>query len=413
MRLQFWAADTLRFSVTGPEPHRFLNRAAAAGVRLRRVRWQRDGYAATAGGTDRRRLERIARDGGWTLAVTTRRGPGRHTERLLQTRPGLAAGAVLFLLLVRALGGLVWCIDFGAMDPGLQPAMRRLLADCGIHEGVLLTKPLLQTAQAQALRRSEVFGWVSLNFTGGCLAIESTPSQTQTVREPSPRQGLYASADGEILAVEIESGFAAVTVGQTVARGQLLAAAERLDRKGNAVPQGADGRVIARVQKHYTASQSLTAEASVYTGRSSVQATLYLPWRSYTDEPEDPLTRHHADRLAARAAGPPGAARQPLPRDDLGAAAGHGAVFRGCRRRTGPARLPRRAAGRVPGCGHRGRAARNFRAGRHRNGSCDLYFHRQHRRTAVIRHILLSMTKWLIKFCAIFIVSFAKNCDII
>lgn len=29
MRLQFWAADTLRFSVTGPEPHRFLNRAAA------------------------------------------------------------------------------------------------------------------------------------------------------------------------------------------------------------------------------------------------------------------------------------------------------------------------------------------------------------------------------------------------
>lgn len=290
MRLQFWAADTLRFSVTGPEPHRFLNRAAAAGVRLRRVRWQRGGYAATVSGADRRRLERIARDGGWTLAVTTRRGPGKHTERLLQTRPGLAAGTVLFLLLVRALGGLVWCIDFGAMDPDLQPAMRRLLADCGIHEGVLLTKPLLQTAQAQALRRSEVFGWVSLNFTGGCLAIESTPSQTQTVREPPPRQGLYASADGEILAVEIESGFAAVTVGQTVARGQLLAAAERLDRKGNAVPQGAGGRVIARVQKHYTARQSLTAEAPVYTGRSRVQTTLYLPWRSYTDEPEDPLT---------------------------------------------------------------------------------------------------------------------------
>ena len=290
MRLQFWATDTLRFSVTGPEPHRFLNRAAAAGVRLRRVRWQRDGYAATVSGADRRRLERIARDGGWTLSVTARRGPGKHTERLLQTRPGLAAGAVLFLLLVRALGGLVWCIDFGAMDAGLQPAMRRLLADCGIHEGVLLTKPLLQTAQAQALRRSEVFGWISLNFTGGCLAIESTPSQTQTVREPPPRQGLYASADGEILAVEIESGFAAVTVGQTVARGQLLAAAERLDRKGNAVPQGAGGRVIARVQKHYTARQSLTAEAPVYTGRSRVQTTLYLPWRSYTDEPEDPLT---------------------------------------------------------------------------------------------------------------------------
>ena len=56
------------------------------------------------------------------------------------------------------------------------------------------------------------------------------------------------------------------------------------------MPQGAGGRVIARVQKHYTARQSLTAETSVYTGRSRVQTTLYLPWRSYTDEPEDPLT---------------------------------------------------------------------------------------------------------------------------
>ena len=49
MRLQFWAADTLRFSVTGPEPHRFLNRAAAAGVRLRRVRWLRSAVQTAAG----------------------------------------------------------------------------------------------------------------------------------------------------------------------------------------------------------------------------------------------------------------------------------------------------------------------------------------------------------------------------
>ena len=331
MRLQFWAADTLRFSVTGPEPHRFLNRAAAAGVRLRRVRWQRDGYAATAGGTDRRRLERIAREGGWTLAVTARRGPGKHTERLLQSRPGLAAGAVLFLLLVRALGGLVWCINFGAMDPGLQPAMRRLLADCGIHEGVLLTKPLLQTAQAQALRRSEVFGWVSLNFTGGCLAIESTPSQTQTVREPPPRQGLYASADGEILAVEIESGFAAVTVGQTVARGQLLAAAERLDRKGQRCAAG-------RRRARYSAGTKALHSPPVPDGRGS---RLHGPQPRADDAAPavaqlyrragGPADRHHADRLAARAAGPPGPARQPLPRDDLGSS---------CRTRCSIPRLP-------------------------------------------------------------------------
>lgn len=289
MKLSFWAADTFRFAVTGQSTHRFLNRAAAAGVRLRRVLPEKDGFTAAADGPDRRRLEQIARDGGWTFTVTVRRGPGRRAETLLQTRPGLAAGAVLFVVLLRFLGGFVWCIDFGAMDADLQPDLRTLLADCGIREGTHLTKPLLQAAQAQALRRSETFGWISLNFTGGCLSIESTPTQTQFVREETPRQALYAKADGEILAVEIESGFAAVQVGDTVTKGQLLAAAERFDRKGNAVPQGAGGRITARVQNRYTAAQPLTAETTLYTGKSAEETTLYIPGFSRTTEPEAPV----------------------------------------------------------------------------------------------------------------------------
>lgn len=96
-----------------------------------------------------------------------------------------------------------------------------------------------------------------------------------------------------------------MTVGQTVARGQLLAAAERLDRKGNAVPQGAGGRVIARVQKHYTARQSLDGRGSRLHGPQqraddAVPAVAQLYRRA-----GEPADRHHADRLAARAAGPP------------------------------------------------------------------------------------------------------------
>lgn len=147
----------------------------------------------------------------------------------------------------------------------------------------------MQAAQAQALRRSETFGWISLNFTGGCLSVESTPAQTQTVRDPPPRQGLYAAADGEVLAVEIESGFAAVAVGEQVTAGQPLAVAEKLDRKGNAVPQGAWGRIVARVQKQYTAAQALEYEALVYTGRSSAAETLYLPGYAHTRPAETPL----------------------------------------------------------------------------------------------------------------------------
>ena len=78
-------------------------------------------------------------------------------------------------------------------------------------------------------------------------------------------------------------------VGDTVIRGQPLASAERLDRKGRAVVQGAAGRITARVEKQYTADQPLTAEAALYTGRSAEETTLYLPGCTRTAAPAVPL----------------------------------------------------------------------------------------------------------------------------
>ena len=62
-----------------------------------------------------------------------------------------------------------------------------------------------------------------------------------------------------------------------------------LDRMGNAVPQGAWGRIVARVQKQYTAAQALEYEALIYTGRSSAAETLYLPGYAHTWPAETPL----------------------------------------------------------------------------------------------------------------------------
>lgn len=305
MKAEFWTADTFRFSVTGPGTFRFLNRAAASGVRLRRVRWQKDGYTATASGPGPAQTGRNCKKR--RLGVYGH-GPARSraAHRMAAAHPpGLAAGAVLFFVLLRFLGGFVWCIDYGAMDTDLHAGVRTLLADCGIHEGVYLTKPLLQAAQAQVLRRSETFGWVSLNFTGGCLSVESTPVQTQTVRDPPPRQGLYAAADGEVLAVEIESGFAVVAVGEQVTAGQPLARRKSSTARQRRTP-GHGGALMARVQKQYTAAQALEYEALVYTGRSSAAETLCLPGYAHTRPAETPLAGEEQTEWASAAAGPPG-----------------------------------------------------------------------------------------------------------
>ena len=258
------------------------------------------------------------------------------------------------------------------------------------------------------MRLSEVFGWVSLNFTGGCLAIESTPSQTPDRAGAAAPAGLYASADGEILAVEIESGFAAVTVGQTApgascwlllsgwtARATLCRRRRRARYSAGTkalhsppVPDGGGSRLHGLQQR---ADDAVPAVAQLYRRAGG------------------PADRHHADRLAARAAGPPGTARQPLPRDDWEQLPGTRCNIPRLPPPHWPCAPAAPRAGRVPGTAViEARAVAKFRAGGTETAAVTYISPRTspHR---VIRHILLRMTKWLIKFCAIFIVSFCKK----
>lgn len=274
---RFWAADRLRILVEGPDARRFLSDAAAAGVRLRRVRCVgQSGYSAAAAGRDLARLRQLAERSGLQLRVLRRAGPGRLAERLWQ-RPGIWVGALLFVVLVRFLSGFVWTIDFGALDAVRAGPVRQILDGAGIREGTRVSEELLQTARQQLAAQPELFGWVGLNFAGGCLFVETTAMERQSIRTATPETALYASDNAQVLAVRVESGFAQAAPGQYVAKGQLLANAQRADRDGDPVYQSASGSVTGRVQRTFTALQPLRQTVSILTGRSAMQQTLYLP----------------------------------------------------------------------------------------------------------------------------------------
>lgn len=275
MRRDVWAADDFVFRTQGKDLKRFINLAAQQKIRLAHLHWEKDGFTAQAWGIDHHKLATLAQQGGWNFCVIRRRGPGQWTERLLR-RPGIPLGGLLFFLLLQCFNGLVWTIDFGNLEASEALRMRELLYESGIYEGAWLDSETLATAQTTALQQSDVFGWVSLNFTGGCLSIESTPAEYQMVREEAPMTPLYAKESAEIVAIETQSGFTAVEVGQTVEQGQLLVDVVRWGRDEKEVPQGAAGRILARVQKSYTAFQPYTLQTQCLNGRSKTQEILYL-----------------------------------------------------------------------------------------------------------------------------------------
>ena len=194
--------------------------------------------------------------------------------------PGILAGIGLFFVLLHWLGGFLWCMNLELLTVPQQESIRTLLAQSGIWEGCRPSQAELAQAQ-QLLEASGDFGWVSLNFTGGCLTAEGTPLQQAHAESPAQNTGLYARAGGEVLAVNIASGFAQVQPGQYVGSGMLLAAAEKLDRSGAPVPQPASGTVTARVRLAYTGQQAFTQQRPVLTGACAERRTLTLLGRSW------------------------------------------------------------------------------------------------------------------------------------
>lgn len=291
-------ADRVCFRVSGSGARAFLNCAVRQGVRLWGVGCTQDGYIGYAAGADLSRLRQAARTSRAEICIRARQGPGVLLERFA-LRTGLLVGLAVFFLLQWYLGGFLWSIDFGEMEQEQQRAFRTALAQEGIWEGCRMEEETLRRAQQALEPQMQQTGWFSLNFASGCLFIEETRRQTQNVREETAQQALYAKSGGQVLAIELESGFAEVAAGQYVAAGQLLANGQRADRGGEAVMQGAAGKVWGRMSGRYTATQPLQTETEILTGAHSTWDVWQLLGHIWSPDREDAGQMKTADGMSS------------------------------------------------------------------------------------------------------------------
>lgn len=286
-------ADRVDFEVSGRSARSFLSRAARAGVHLWAVRCAAEGYIGQAAGTDIPRLRQAAQMTGADLRLKGRRGPGRFLERAA-ARPGLLAGLAVFFIMNWYFSGFLWSVDFGDMESARQELFRSALAEEGIREGCRIDEEILRRAEQTLETKLTDTGWVSLNFTSGCLSVEETQRQTEAVQESEEPRALYAKTAGEVLAVKLQSGFAQVAPGQYVSQGQLLANGQKADRAGEAVVQGASGTVWGRMEKAYTAAQPLQWETTILTGNCRTETSWQLLGYTWQDAAEDSLGEEEA-----------------------------------------------------------------------------------------------------------------------
>lgn len=275
--------DRILYEVRGSNAGTFLSQAARNGVHLSKISCTRTGYTVYVRGRDISRLQKAASATHAELHIRKRYGPGFLLEHLLH-RPGLPVGLLLFFLLQGYLNGFVWNMDFGEMSLAKQNSYRTILSEYGIMEGSRISEETLRTAQETMETKMQDTGWLSLNFTAGCLFVEENEREMQTVRQPLEPQALYAKASGQVLSIELEGGFPEVAAGQYVAEGQLLANGQKADRSGQPVVQSAAGSIRGRMCKTYTCEQPLQTEVSVLNGSKQITESWQVLGFTWTRE---------------------------------------------------------------------------------------------------------------------------------
>lgn len=255
----------VEFRALGGRGERLLGLCAGGSVPLREVRPCPGGFVAWAPARRYRRLARLARRCGVRLRAGRRRGAAFWLRRY-RGRWGLALAPIAFFAAVHLLGQGVWAIRYDDLPATLCQELEQRLYSMDIYEGAVLTQESLRLAEKQLLAASDELSWVSLNFDGGRLVVEAAAAREKPAIEPNDPVDLVAAADGVLLEVNVQEGFALKGPGQTVAAGEVLVSACKPDPNDQPVASHTKGLVVAAVRRTYQCVQPSTSEAEALTG---------------------------------------------------------------------------------------------------------------------------------------------------
>lgn len=264
LRLLRWLRGTVTATVSARRPERLLNLCTNRGIPVWQVRRRREGLDCCLFARDYPKLRPLRRRAGVTLRVRRKKGLPFHCRRY-RARWGLLVGGVLFCAFLAIMPRFVWQIEVHTRGAVEEEAVRQTLADLGLKVGApLVCVDGADLRHRLALNMPEV-SWAAVNDDGAVVTVEVRGVE----EKPAPTEGyanLVAAREGQIVALYVRSGSAAVKVGDAVAAGQLLVSGTEAYADGRTVFRHSAGEVIAETTRTVAVSVSLVRTERVPCG---------------------------------------------------------------------------------------------------------------------------------------------------
>lgn len=207
-------------SLEGRGVERLLNLAAARGISFWDMQKQKQRALLSLSLASFRALRPLVRMTHCRLRIRRKVGFPFIKYRL-RRRWGLVVGAFLFIAAIYLATSVVWYVRVTGNSILEKTEVLTLAGDLGIRPGVWKGKLNLPELEEELPRRHSAIAWAGLRLSGILLEIEIVEHLPEVIPDDRPAD-LVASKDGLIVRIMVIEGKAAVKVGDTVSKDDLL-----------------------------------------------------------------------------------------------------------------------------------------------------------------------------------------------
>lgn len=213
-------SGTVQVKICGAMPEKFINLCAAHGIHLWNVRYEADCILACLRLGDLIRVRPFARQTRSRLRIIGKAGLPFYYKRL-KRRKMLAAGAVIFCVLLYILTSLVWFVDVQSTGNVPAAVIRQVAAEAGLRQGVWKNSVSVRQVEKRLLATLPELAWVGIRLEGTRAMVEVAEKKLPPAIINTPAD-VVAQKDGLITQVIVFSGTPVVKAGETVQKGDVL-----------------------------------------------------------------------------------------------------------------------------------------------------------------------------------------------
>lgn len=217
-----WLRGYIIFSAVGKYPERLINLATMSNITIINPVGEKGKIIAQVSIEDYRALCAVRKKAMVRLRIVKKSGLPfvLHKNR---KRKGLLAGLVLFIAIINVLSMFIWNINIIGNNSVSEYEMQRCLRDNGVYIGAYKGNINVSSAERKFSLQLGKVGWMSVNILGCTATVQLSESYAvpEIVDQTSPCN-LKATKTGQVLKMDIRQGENYASIGDGVAKGQLL-----------------------------------------------------------------------------------------------------------------------------------------------------------------------------------------------